>query len=661
MRELVDRLNHANVMYYVHHQPEISDYEYDMMLKELEALEAEHPESILADSPTRRVGSDLTKSFATVEHLERMMSLGNTYSETELRDFNRRVLEILDVRTVEYSCELKFDGVAVSLVYENGWLSRGVTRGDGVRGEDVTTNLKTIRSIPVRLNTDTPALKDLEIRGEVLMFKKDFERMNLGRAERDEPLFANPRNSTAGTLKLQDPKEVAGRPLRFFGYSLRPLRESDFIKTQFESLTTLEQLQFPVKDGYCLAGNIDDVLEYCEKWETRRDDLPFEIDGVVVKVNNLAQQVTLGATAKAPRWAIAFKFKARQATSVVRDVLFQVGRTGTVTPVAVLDPVLLAGSTISRATLHNEEELNRLCLHRDDTVTIEKGGDVIPKIINVVESLRPKKTGRFRFATHCPVCETALTKDPDEAAWRCENVSCEAQRKKRIQHFASKDAMDIDQLGEALVDQLVSKALVKDFSDLYRLTTEDLEALDRMAEKSAANVLRAIEQSKTQPLDRFLFGLGIRFVGQGAARLISQHFRSLDNIAEADLETLTSVDGVGNKTAESVVHFFQNDQNLALLDRLRAAGLDPKCRHADPKPVGAFRDKTFVLTGSLQRYSRGEAQALIERLGGKVTSSVSKKTDFVVVGSDPGSKYQKALDLKIPILDEEGLDEMANQ
>lgn len=661
VRDLVDRLNHANAMYYVHNQPEISDYEYDTLLKELEALERAYPDLIQADSPTQRVGSDLTKTFATVDHPERMMSLGNTYSEAELRDFNRRVLELLGEDQVEYTCELKFDGVAVSLIYENGWLTRGVTRGDGIRGEDVTTNLKTIRSIPVRLYTDTPELMDLEVRGEVLMFKKDFEMMNQSRAEKDEPLFANPRNSTAGTLKLQDPKEVRVRPLRFFSYSLRPLKNPGFVKTHFESLKALERLNFPVKDGYHLARNVDDVLEYCEKWEGLRDELPFEIDGIVVKVNGLDQQEALGATAKAPRWAIAFKFKARQSTSVVRDVLFQVGRTGAVTPVAVLDPVLLAGSTISRATLHNEEEMNRLSLHRGDSVTIEKGGDVIPKIVNVIRNLRPKNAERFRFATRCPVCDTPLTRDPDEAAWRCENLSCEAQLKKRLQHFASKDAMDIDHLGEALVDQLVDTGLVKDFSDLYRLNREQLEKLERMAEKSATNVIKAIEKSKTQPLERLAFALGIRFVGLGAARLIADHFPDLKQLAAADLETLKAIDGVGGKTAESIVHFFGNAKNLELLDRLRQDGLDPRNNKKKPAAGSRYKGDIFVLTGTLERYSRSEARELIERLGGKVSSAVSKKTNFVVVGSDAGSKHKKAIELNIPILSEKDLDEMAKQ
>jgi len=645
-------LNEHNYRYYVLNQPSISDAEFDALLAELSALELHHPELITADSPTQRVGSDLTKNFPTVRHEVPMMSLGNTYNEEELRDFDRRVKEILETTKYTYVCELKFDGVAISLIYENGLFVRGVTRGDGEQGEDVSANLKTIRSIPLRI--DEAQGYRFEVRGEVLMYRDDFEKMNERRFEAGEATFANPRNSSAGTLKLQDPKEVAKRPLKFCAYSLRAIKGRAEFKTHFDSLKMMKQWRFPVLDTFELCKNVDEVMQYCQRWEGKREKLPFEIDGVVVKVNDFAQQEILGATAKSPRWAIAYKFKARQQVTVVEDIRLQVGRTGIVSPVAELKPVFLAGSTIARVTLHNEDFIREKDIRIGDTVIIEKGGDVIPKIVSVVQEKRLRSAKPYEFPSKCPVCGSEIFKSDGEAAWRCENISCDAQVKKRIEHYCSRDAMDIENLGEAVVAQLVDNHLIKDFGDLYNIQEESLIELERMGKKSASNLINGIEKSKKQPLPKLIYALGIKFVGEESAKDLAKHFRSLGALMKSKVEELTAIEGIGERTALSVVHFFQNAANRTVIQKVISAGVQTKMAKTENsvRVDQIFAGKSFVLTGTLPKLTRNEAKELIESRGGKVSGSVSKKTDYVLAGDEAGSKLDKAKELKVKIVDE---------
>ncbi len=659
-REEIERLRREirrhDYLYYVLAQPEISDYQYDMLLKRLEALEQQYPEFITPDSPTQRVGGEPTKEFPVVRHRKPMLSLSNTYNEAEVREFDRRVRSLLNPgEPYEYVCELKIDGVAVSLVYENGLLVRGVTRGDGEQGDDITNNIKTIRSIPLRLETDREDLLNIEVRGEVYYPTPEFEKLNQERIAAGEPPFANPRNSAAGTLKLQDPRIVAQRPLRIFCYYLDQIADTPTIQTHFQALETLEQLRFPVNPHRRLCKTIDEVIEYWREWSGKKEELPYEIDGVVVKVNSLEQQRRLGATAKSPRWAIAFKFATEQAETRLVDIRWQVGRTGIVTPVAHLEPVQLLGTTISRATLHNMDEIQRLDVRIGDYVIIEKGGEIIPKIVRVVKEKRPRGTAPYRPPTRCPVCHTPLVRPPGEVALMCENVACPAQVAGRIAHFASRRAMDIEGLGEKVVDLLLRANLIRDYGDLYYLKAEDIAPLERMGEKSAANLIAAIEASKSRPLARLIFGLGIRYVGEEAARLLANHFHSLDKIREADEEELAAVPGIGEITARSVKAFFSREENLKVLEKLRRAGLPFTETVAEEAPLQdeRFAGKTFVLTGALDNFTREEATRLIEARGGKVTSSVSRKTDYVLVGKDPGSKYRKAQELGVPILTEE--------
>lgn len=650
------RIREHNYKYYVLGEPVISDYEYDQLMKKLIGLEKQHPELITPDSPTQRIGGEPTKVFPTVTHDVPMLSLGNTYTQDELYEFEKRLQNFLPDESFEYVTELKFDGIAVSIVYRNGVLERGATRGDGERGDDVTHNLRTIRSIPLRLNEGNSLPRDVEVRGEVYMTKDGFEKLNRHQERAGEKIFANPRNATAGTLKQQDPRIVASRPLEFSAYFLRVmgrtgLKESG-IETHFESLHLLRELGLPVSRHAALRKSMWDVIDYCSVWEEKREDVPYEIDGVVIKVNALRQQAALGTTAKSPRWAIAFKFKAKQATTLLKEIHLQVGRTGSVTPVAVLEPVFLAGSTISRATLHNEDEIKRKDIRAGDKVLIEKGGDVIPKVVKAIESERPKGSKPFRMPTRCPACGSRLVRPEGEAVHRCENIACPAQVHRRIEHFASRGGLDIEGLGEQLVHQLVEKELVQDYGDLYFVKKSDLIPLERMAEKSAQNLLDAIEESKKRPLDRVIFALGIRFVGSGAAALLADHFGSIDKLRESQENEIDAIESIGPTIAESVVQFFDNPHNTAVLDKLRKAGV----RMAEERILrksGIFHAKVFVLTGSLSRFTRDGATRLIESEGGRVSSSVSRNTDYVLVGENPGSKYRKALDLGVEIIDED--------
>ncbi|MBL7074675.1 NAD-dependent DNA ligase LigA [candidate division KSB1 bacterium] len=652
IEKLRDEIRKHDFQYYVLNEPLISDYEYDRRYRQLADLESRYPQLVTPDSPTQRVGGEPTKEFPTVTHSSPMLSLSNTYSEGEMREFNRRVRTILGEDPYEYVCELKLDGVAVNLKYEGGLFVQGATRGDGVMGDDITPNLKTIRSIPLRLFTEETALLNIEARGEVFMNKLDFEALNAEQKKRGEKLFANPRNATAGTLKQQDPRVVASRPLRIYLYYLSYSSEEE--QFHYDDLKTLGKLGLPVNQNFRLCGNIDEVIEFCREWEPRRDDLPYEIDGVVVKINSIPQHQVLGSTAKSPRWAMAYKFKAREAETILKGISLQVGRTGAVTPVAELEPVRLAGSTIHRATLHNEEEIARKDFRVGDTVVLKKGGDVIPKVSEVVLKKRLPGTVPFQMPKTCPVCGGPLIKPEGEIISRCENLSCPAQVQRRIEHFASRGAMDIEGLGTAIVEQLIENNLIRDFSDPYFLEADDLIPLERMAEKSADNLIRAIEKSKERPFEKVLFALGIRFVGATVARVIARHFGSMDRLKSATCEELEAVYEIGPRIARSVVEFFQNEVNLKVIERLAKAGVRMAAEDEEiPAPKGIFAGKTFVLTGRLAGFTREEASEIIHNEGGQVISSVSKKTDFVLAGEEPGSKYKKAKKLGVKIIDEE--------
>jgi DNA ligase (NAD+) len=652
IQRLRQEIRYHDYRYYVMAQPVISDFEYDQLMKRLQELESLHPELITPDSPTQRVGGEPTKEFPQVRHPVPMLSLSNTYDEKDLRDFDRRVRTLLGNEEYEYVAELKFDGVALRLVYQDTILVLAATRGDGEVGDDITANAKTIRSIPLKLNCESERTKFaargvVEVRGEVYMNREDFQKMNREREEAGEKTFANPRNSTAGTLKLQDPKEVARRPLRFFSYYLLANVE---LKSQWENIQTMKELGLPVSDHVRLCRNIDEVVETAYEWEKERDDLPFEIDGIVVKVNSLRQQGKLGAVAKSPRWAIAYKFAARQAKTLLKSIVLQVGRIGTITPVAELEPVFLAGSTISRATLHNEDYIREKDIRVGDTVIVEKSGDVIPAIVGYVPEKRPRGARVFRFPDKCPVCHGPIFRLEGEAAYYCGNYECPAQVRGRIEHFASRRAMDIEGMGEAVIDQLVNAGLLKSVADIYELPNhkEKIEQLERWGKKSVENLMNAIEKSKTKPLSKLLYAIGVKHVGERTAQLLAEHFRSMENLAQASLDDLQFVDDIGPTIAESIYRFFHDKRNLELIDRLRRSGL--RMSEVEKRKEGKLAGKTFVLTGSLTQMTRDQAKERIELLGGKTSENVSKNTDFVVVGENPGSKYDKAKKLNLTIL-----------
>ena len=648
IERLVRELNEHSYRYYVLGATTVSDEEFDRLMGQLADLESGHPDLIPSDSPTRRVGSDLSGSFPTVRHDVPMLSLDNTYSEADLIEFDARLRRDLPGEDLVYLAELKVDGVALSLTYENGLLVRGVTRGDGLQGEDITPNVRTIRSIPLRLREPVDRC---EVRGEVYLTRKHFDAINKEREQREETLFANPRNTAAGSLKLQDPRLVADRNLSFFAHGLlTPQPQHDL---HSEGLNRLERLGFSVNPEHRHCRSTEDVVAYLRTWDRDRESLPYEIDGIVVKIDALAQQARLGATAKSPRWAFACKFPAERARTRLLKIAVQVGRTGVVTPVAELEPVLLAGSTVSRATLHNAEELERKDIREGDTVILEKGGDVIPKVVAVVESERPSDALQFVFPETCPVCEAGLVKDESEVAIRCVNSSCAAQLKGSIRHFASRTAMDIEGLGIALVEQLVDRELIRDVGDLYALDVEKVSELDRMAEKSARNLMDALERSKSRPFHNVLFALGIRHVGATVARTLADHFGSIDRLRESSAEEIEAIHEIGGAIAESVHAFLRDENNAAVIDKLREAGLNLEGEQqtaAGPKPLDG---KVVVITGSLSRWGRQQAQDAVRSAGGKPTSSVSKKTDMVVAGDNAGSKLEKARELKLKILTED--------
>jgi DNA ligase (NAD+) len=658
IEELRDELRRHEELYYVYDNPEISDADYDALMARLQQLEAEHPELAATDSPTQRVGGRPAEGFDEYVHRRPMLSLDNSYNIEDLRAFDERVKRLADGRRLEYVAELKIDGLSISLHYEGGLLARGVTRGDGRRGEDVTQNVRTIRSIPLRLKDARGAtdLANIEVRGEAYLSRKTFERINAEREEAAEPRFANPRNAAAGTIRQLDPKIVDARRLALFAYDCLAGDRKAFA-THWEGLDWLERAGFQVSHRK-LCPSIEEVIEFCNEMEARRDELEYEIDGVVVKVNSAALQDEFGTTAKSPRWAIAYKYPARQATTQVLDIIVQVGRTGALTPVAVLAPVLVAGSTVARATLHNEDEIKRLGLLKGDWVLIEKSGDVIPKVIRVVESRRTGDEKRFRLPKACPVCGGVVSRPEGEVVSRCVAADCPAQLKARLLHYASRRAMRIEGLGDALADQFVQKRMVRDVAGLYDLTHEQLAGLERMAEKSASNLLAQIEASKTRDLPQLVFGLGIRHVGERTASILARQFRTLEGLGRATVEELDAVPEIGLTVAESVHDWFADEGNRALCERLRAAGVRTEMEaRAGGEGAGdvraeAFAGMLFVLTGKLETLTRDEAAALIEARGGRVTSSVSKKTAYVVAGEEAGSKLDKAQTLGVAVLDE---------
>lgn len=657
--KLRDEVRRHEELYYVNDNPEISDSEYDALLAKLQALENQHPALITPDSPTQRVGGRPAEGFPEVVHRRPMLSLENTYNIEELVAFDTRCRRLAEGRPIEYVAELKIDGVSISLLYEAEILARGVTRGDGRIGEEVTQNARTIRSVPLKLRAQkkTPG-PEIEVRGEVFIPRRVFERTNAEREEQGEPRFANPRNAAAGTLRQLDSKAVAKRGLDMFAYDLIAGERKPFA-THWEALDWMEAAGFRVNPNRELCTSIEAVIEFCNRMESQRDDLDYEIDGLVVKVNSTALQDEFGATAKAPRWAVAYKYPARQATTRVVAIVVQVGRTGALTPVANLEPVLLAGTTVSRATLHNADEVKRLGVRIGDWVLIEKGGEVIPKVLKVIESKRTGEEKQFRMPRKCPVCGGEISKVEGEVVSRCIAADCPAQLIGKLLHFASRRAMRIEGLGGSLVDQLVQKGMLRDFGDLYTLTLDQVAGLERMAKKSASNLLNQIEASKTRDLPNLVYALGIRHVGDRTAGLLARHFGSLEALAKASVEELDDIPEIGLTVAESVHDWFADPGNLELCERLRASGVKTTLtRSADQVADERFVNKQFVLTGTLSSFTRDEAKAQIEARGGRVMSSVSKKTDFVIAGEEAGSKLEKANELNIAVLDEAGFKKM---
>ncbi|HVX65773.1 MAG TPA: NAD-dependent DNA ligase LigA [Bryobacteraceae bacterium] len=654
IESLREALRRHEYLYYVLDQPEITDAEYDRLMGELRELESAHPELVTPDSPTQRVGGKPREGFVKVPHSAPMLSLDNALNEAELRDFDRRVRQLLNGAPFRYVAELKLDGLSMAAFYRDGQFRQAVTRGDGLVGEDVTGNARTIRSLPLRVRGE---LREFEVRGEVIMNRKAFERLNAERDEQELSRFANPRNAAAGSIRVLEPQVTASRRLDYYAYFLMVDGQTHY-DSHWKSLDALVEMGFKVNPKRHLCKDIDELVEFCREWETHREKLEYEIDGVVAKVDSIAQQRQLGWTAKAPRWAIAFKYAARQAETVVENIGVQVGRTGALTPVAHLKPVEVGGVTVARATLHNEDEIDRLGLNIGDSVVIERSGDVIPKVVRVASHGADRRP--FRMPRECPVCGGKIVREEGEAASRCINTDCPARLKESILHFASRGVMDIDGMGEALVDQLVDRGLVKSIVDIYDLTAEQLTGLERMGKKSAEKLLANIERSKRLPLPRLLSALGIRFVGERTAQLLAAHFGSIEAIAEATPQILQEAEEVGPKVADSIAEFFREDRNCTLVEGLRKAGLRFEYRQARKK-AGPLQGLTFVLTGTLPNLSREEAKTRIEAAGGKVTGSVSKKTNYVVAGEDAGSKLGKARNLGIPVIDEDRLLKMAGE
>ncbi|MCH2449637.1 MAG: NAD-dependent DNA ligase LigA [Gracilimonas sp.] len=656
VEELRELLNKANEAYYRDAQPFMSDKKFDEKLKELEQLENEF-DLHDPESPTKRVGGEVSSVFESVQHPVPLLSLDNTYNEEELNDFDGRVKKILGHEDYEYMVELKFDGASIRLRYENGELVLGATRGDGEKGDDITNNIKTIRDIPLHLKGNFPEI--VEVRGEAYMEREAFARLNQHRQEEGLNVFANPRNSTAGSLKMQDPRAVAQRPIRFFAFDLL-LDDEDDSLTQSRKAELLNEFGLSVSEHSKVCSTIDEVLAIIKEWGNLRHELPYETDGVVIKVNQSNLREQLGTTSKFPRWAIAYKFEAEQATTTINDITLQVGRLGTITPVAELEAVELAGTTVKRASLHNEDEIQRKDIRIGDTVVVEKAGEIIPQVISVVNPDRVDRNEPYTFPKKCPACDSELIKYEGEVAWRCVNPICPPQVRIRIEHFASRDAMDIEGLGESVVDRLVSEELIQTYADLYDLKKEQIIDLERMAEKSAQNLIDAIEKSKEQPFERVIYALGIRFVGKTVAKDLARAFKTMEKLQSLSEEELIEVDSIGPRIAESVVEFFSNEKNRSIVERLKKHGLQFEMEEEE-QASNIFEGKKFVLTGSLPTFTRKEAAELIEKHGGKKTSSVSGNTDFVLAGESAGSKLDKAKELGIEILDEAAFREMIGE
>ena len=657
--QLREELNLHTYNYYVLDNATISDFEFDVKLKELEKLEKENPQLFDANSPTQRVGGEITKNFETVTHKNRMYSLDNSYSKDDLLDWEKRIHKVLGTDEVAFTCELKYDGASINLTFENGKFVKAVTRGDGFQGDDVTTNIRTIKSIPLLPNGDF--VSDFEMRGEIVLPLDGFRKMNEERLLNGEEEYKNPRNTASGSLKLQDSAEVAKRPLDCLLYQM--VTSERKYKTHFESLENARKAGFEVPETISLATSIDEVFEFVNYWDSKRHYLPYETDGVVIKVNNLQQQEELGYTAKAPRWAIAYKFKAEQVSTVLNEITYQVGRTGAITPVANLEPVQLAGTIVKRASLHNADQIEKLDIRVGDTVFVEKGGEIIPKIIAVDFTKRPQNSIPTKYATNCPECNTALVRTAGDAKHYCPNeFGCAPQITGRIQHFISRKAMDIDGLGGETVDLLRKEGLIENYSDLYDLKVEQIIPLERMAEKSAQNMIEGIEKSKEIPFEKVLFALGIRFVGETVAKKLAKHFKSIDNLMAADFETLIAVDEIGDRIAQSIIDFSNDLGNIQLINRLKSCGVQLQVSAESlENQTDKLNGNIFVVSGVFHRLSRNELKKAIEDNGGKVSSSISKKTTYIVAGDNMGpSKLAKAQDLGITIISEQDFIDMIN-
>jgi DNA ligase (NAD+) len=655
LAKLRDQIRAHDHRYYVLADPLISDREYDALMERLAELETAHPGLVTADSPSQRVAGSPLPGFAQVRHTVPMLSLDNTYSSDDLLEFDARVRKGLGTCPCEYVVELKIDGLAIALVYEDGRFARGVTRGDGTLGDDVTANIRTIRTVPLSLIGPPSGLRNIEVRGEVYLPRQEFERLNEEREEQGEALFANPRNAAAGSLKILDPRIVARRNLAVFIYGTGGAPPG--LQGHYASLLALKDCGLPINGEITLCPDMRAVIEHCAAWETRRDKLDYEIDGMVVKVNSFAQQKRLGSTAHSPRWAIAYKFPARQATTVVKGIEFGVGRTGAITPVALLEPVFISGSTVSRATLHNEDDVKRKDIRVGDTVFIEKAGEVIPQVVKVVAEKRPGGTKPFEMPGTCPSCGGPVKRDEDGAAWRCENVSCPAQVKRRIEHFAARGAMDIEGLGSVMAETLVDAGLVRDYGDIYSLRAEDLVGLERVGAKSAHNLLDGIENSKSNPFWRVVFSLGIRHAGATVARLLARRFPDMASLETARCEDIAAIYGLGQAAGASVERFFANPANIKVLAKLKKAGVRMKAGETAAVKQ-TFAGMTVVLTGGLEKYSRQQAAELVAQRGGHVSGSVSKKTSLVVAGAEAGSKLDKARRLGVRVIGEQEFEKM---
>ena len=652
IQELREQINYHNYLYYVLDSPEISDAEYDRLFDELLELEKKHPELITPDSPTQRVGATPLEEFKTVRHSLPMLSLNKSTSEPEFLDFHRRVLELSGVeeKKIKYTVEPKFDGLAIELVYRKGIFTIGSTRGDGVVGEDVTRNLKTIKTIPLKLLGETlPEL--LEVRGEVIINKDDFEKLNKQREKIEEPLFANPRNAAAGSVRQLDPKITSSRPLNMFVYGIGRV-EGKSLSNHWDSIHYLKELGFKLSQYVELCDNVDQVKSYYDKLLRLRSDLPYEIDGMVIKVNEFVLQEKLGELSRSPRWAVAWKFPAQQENTTIKDIIVSVGRTGALTPVAILEPVRVGGVEVGRATLHNEDEVKKKDVRIGDTVVIQRAGDVIPEVVKVVESKRTGKEKKFVMPDKCPVCGSKVERPEGEAIHRCTGIACPAQIKENMAHFVSKGAMDMDGLGYKFLEQMIDKKIIQDQADLHFLKKEDMMKMDRMGDKLAQNLLDAIDQSRNPSLDNLIYALGIRNVGYHLAGVLAKNFKSIDNLAKQTVDDLTQVYEIGPIVAQSIYNFFHNPKNLKVLEKLKKGGVKFPVEKIKAKET-PLSGKTFVLTGGLDSFTRDEAQKIIEDMGGRVSSSVSKKTDYVVVGKDPGSKYDSALKLGVKTINEE--------